>query len=269
MAGTRPCGIQTTGGKPIVDGTLIRSCSSVPGVVANHSFAQGVATAPITVYLGGAGMAGNYVADQVTALREAGIKNPVAGVFTRGMAHDGGMLSSNRNLAADALASAGAARHRAKTEQGFESGFPYGPYNVTLDWSLKTFGINTAPPKLGAQFNLIGYSYGSLIAAQSALFYADAGYQISYLVLVASPISKEFLNEIMASPGVSNVIFVKINTDEIYPGMTEMELIRTVPKMIKDIATPGTGHFYFSADNAEGRQRRRNLAAALYAQGLR
>jgi aryl carrier-like protein len=45
-------------------------------------------------------------------------------------------------------------------------------------------------PSSHKQFNLIGYSYGSLIAAQLAAKYAQRGSFVDYLVLIGSPISE-------------------------------------------------------------------------------
>lgn len=46
------------------------------------------------------------------------------------------------------------------------------------------------------QFNLIGNSYGSLLAAQTANFYAKQGYIVHNLVLIGSPIDADFLKNL-------------------------------------------------------------------------
>lgn len=51
-------------------------------------------------------------------------------------------------------------------------------------------------PQSGTQFNLIGYSYGSLAAAQVAINYGAGGTVVNHLVLIGSPISGNFLQQV-------------------------------------------------------------------------
>jgi pimeloyl-ACP methyl ester carboxylesterase len=60
------------------------------------------------------------------------------------------------------------------------------------------------------QFNLVGYSYGSLIAAQTAHVYASNGHIIDHLVLIASPIDNDFLHELKCNKNIRRVIIIDL-----------------------------------------------------------
>ncbi|MXV18004.1 alpha/beta hydrolase [Hufsiella ginkgonis] len=51
--------------------------------------------------------------------------------------------------------------------------------------------LKNKPLKEGEQFNLVGYSYGSVLQAQAALKLAKSGQVIDNLVLIGSPISTD------------------------------------------------------------------------------
>ncbi|PAU60835.1 hypothetical protein BZL42_09690 [Pseudomonas indica] len=213
----------------------------------------------LTVYLGGAGMAGSYIDDQVNNLMRAGIKNSVAGRLSEGMF-------------VDAIDGVGRFRERVKTIKGLGE---YGPYAKEATWSLDTIGVYRPLPVYG-QFNLIGYSWGSLVAAQMALYYADQGQKVDHLVLVGSPISAEMLAEVRKHPRIKNVIVINLDTqgDKIYAGMPYLELLSTVPDLVTQMGSSqinesGAGHFYYGSSGFEGSLRRQALARSLYAQGLR
>lgn len=58
------------------------------------------------------------------------------------------------------------------------------------------------------QFNLIGYSYGSIVAAQLAAKYAIKGTVIDNLVLIGSPISLEFLQRLKNIAQIKKLIVI-------------------------------------------------------------
>ncbi|MDQ1094926.1 MULTISPECIES: hypothetical protein [Chryseobacterium] len=63
------------------------------------------------------------------------------------------------------------------------------------------------PLKEGEQFNMVGYSYGSFLQAQSALRLADFGQVIYNLVLIGSPISdkSDLMKQLKGNKNIKNV----------------------------------------------------------------
>ena len=114
-----------------------------------------------TLFFGGAGLDGGYIAKMVSALRNVGIHSAMyvdREKWSAGMAADSSI------------------------------GVIYG-----RDFDPRFPMLLRIPKKASSQFNLIGYSYGSVIAAQIAMKYANGGTKIDHLVLIASPISSNFL----------------------------------------------------------------------------
>jgi pimeloyl-ACP methyl ester carboxylesterase len=213
----------------------------------------------LTVYLGGAGMAGGYIDDQIKSLRMVGISGAVVGRNTEGQY-------------ADAVAGVNKHRYRLKKINGMSD---TGPYSVEADWSLKSLGVSRSFPT-GGQFNLIGYSFGSLVAGQSALYYADKGQAVDYLVLIGSPISEEMLGEVRQQSLIEHVVILdlKEHGDPIHAGMSFFDLAEHAPLLGSQMTESserkeGVGHFYYGIDGPSGEQRRLELAKFLYAQGLR
>ncbi|WP_211461986.1 thioesterase domain-containing protein [Collimonas silvisoli] len=194
-----------------------------------------------TLYWGGAGLNGPYIDDQLQALKSAGIQHVYRGVNTTG------------NEKTDALWTATTLR-----------------YEDTDEWTISS-GLDNP----SGQFNLIGYSYGSLLAAQTANFYANHGHIVDHLVLIGCPINSGFLNSLVMNKNIKNVIRINLTDagDPIYAGMSESELVTSVKTLMDQDAASGTsrgiGHFYFRPDSAEGKERRARLAKYLYDQGLR
>ena len=213
----------------------------------------------LTVYLGGAGMTGGYIDDQVKSFRLVGIAGAVVGRNTEG-----------QNT--DAIAGVNKHRYRLKKTNGMSD---TGPYSIDADWSLKALGVSRTAPA-GGQFNFIGYSFGSLIAAQSALYYADKGQIVDYLVLIGSPISEDLLVEVKQHISIRNVVILdlKDHGDPIYAGMSFFDLVVHAPLLFTQMNESGSredgvGHFYYGIDGPSGEQRRLELAKSLYAEGLR
>jgi hypothetical protein len=193
-----------------------------------------------TGYFGGAGLDGEYVQDMAKALGEAGIEN----VF----AMDGSGLSATQQV--DALVGYLALSDKME-------GFPH---------SLKL------PNGESGQLNLIGYSFGSLVAAQFAAKYADAGIKVDNLVLIGSPISSKFLKQLRSNPNIGNVSVKNLSQhgDPIHAGMSTYQAFKALPTLMsQDSSGNGSGHFYYRPDSQVGQQRRRSLAKELYGEGLR
>lgn len=120
------------------------------------------------------------------------------------------------------------------------------------------------------QLNLVGYSYGSVVAAQLAMKYAIGGTHVDHLVLVGSPIRQSFLSALKNQSLIRNIIIVNLDEqgDPIYAGMSSLALATSTPVLMWQIVN-GTGHFYYSVEGQEGDKRRQDLAQFLYNKGLR
>ena len=198
-----------------------------------------------TIYWGGAGLDGPYVEGKLQALRDAGVANVSAGQVD----------SARRNfpqigLFLDAL--------RAGTSLREED---------AGDWVL-------APPPQATSgtFNLIGYSYGSLIAAQTAAYHARHAFTVDGLVLIGSPIGPGLLATLRAHPRIGQVLVVDLaeHGDPIRAGMPQGELTQATPLLVRQmLAQRGEGHFHYAVEGELGRQRWAALAARLRDAGLR
>ncbi len=197
-----------------------------------------------TIYWGGAGLDGPYVEGKLQALRDAGVANVSAGQVD----------TARRNfpqigMFLDAL--------RAGTSLREED---------PGDWVL-------APPPQASSgpFNLIGYSYGSLIAAQTAAYHARHGFKVDRLVLIGSPIGPGLLASLRAHPRVGEVLVIDLaeHGDPIRAGMPQGELTQAAPLLARQmLAQRGEGHFHYAVDGELGRQRWASLAARLRKAGL-
>lgn len=212
----------------------------------------------LTVYLGGAGMEGDYIASQIEKLLSVGIDGAIAGKLTEGIFVDAAAVMKYR--------------YPVRSISGFTA---TGPFKISTDWSLQAAGISRPLPQNG-QFNLIGYSWGSLVAAQTALFYAEKGEVIDNLVLIASPISQEFLSELKGVRGIKRVLVIDLTNkdDRIYAGISEAELIASLPSlseqmMESQLSGSGQGHFFYGVAGEQGEVRRRQLAERLKVEGLK
>lgn len=196
-----------------------------------------------TVYWGGAGLNGPYISDQVAAFQEAGIKHVWIGKRTLGEIPDALRSAIDLRYERDP-------RDRSWMVEGME--------------------------KIAAeQFNLIGYSYGSLMAAHTAHVYASNGHIIDHLVLIGSPIDRDFLTHLQASKNIKKLIIINLTQygDPIFAGMSQWRLFLAKSTLEKQNdasgTTQGIGHFYYRPASEEGRARRRQLAKYLVEQGLR
>lgn len=196
-----------------------------------------------TLYWGGAGLDGPYIKRHSQHFAEVGIKNVYVG---RSMTASQ-WLAKPLNMFADA----------------FRAGLLLrSPDNG--DWAV-------CGMKGGAQFNLIGYSYGSSLAAQTALAYARRGVVVDHLILIGSPIGPELKTALLNNPRI-NVHFVDLREygDPIYPGMSMGEVASAVPTLVRQmIEDKGEGHFYYAHDVSDSDDRIRALARQVYNLGVR
>jgi hypothetical protein len=227
---------------------IIAFASALPAFIAGDPAAQTQMVDPPlrgTTFFGGAGMAGAYVADMVVQLRAAGVANV--------------RLAAAANWSAGAILD-GYAGLTARGRDGDDTDF--GEFGRT-----------------GSQFNLIGYSYGGLRAAQVAADYTSHGGRVDHLVLTATPIDADFLAALQADRRIGSVIVIDLTGegDPIQAGMSSADLVASVPMLGLDFIRsyvpsrfgPARGHFHFADPGPEGRTRRTTLAERLYRMGLR
>lgn len=190
-------------------------------------------------FFDGAGMAGPYIDDIIKSLGHVGIKN--AHAVIREDWSDGVVLDVFNVLTL-----------RNRDEK---------------DTKLALRGST------GRQFNLIGYSFGALQAAQASIDYADTGREINFLVLIAAPISSEFLISLQNHPNIGNVIIVNLDGDPIFAGMSVFELAASLPKLALSFLKGRYGyidsHFILGGKPPIGNSYRMALGKKLYEVGLR
>jgi hypothetical protein len=198
-----------------------------------------------TLYWGGAGLDGPYIKPQLKAFVDAGINHVSVGLT---------------NSASTSLGPAGT------LVDAIRSGLVI-RYEDDDEWII-TKGMDTA----SNQFNLIGYSYGSLLAAQTANFYAKSGHVVDHLVLIGSPIDAKFLATLRSRKNIKKVIVIDLKNvgDPIYAGMTQFELLAVTPQLGADMsASKGEGHFYYAHVVADSQNRWKDIAKRLFSEGLR
>lgn len=203
-----------------------------------------------TYFFGGAGFNGGYIQDMLAALREAGISNVFAGNTKEsiGQSSFGTGAAGYPAMLTDAIA--------------VTSVNQAGYYLIIMNNEFST---------QGPQFNLIGYSYGTIIAAVKAKSYANV-YKgiVDNVVLIGAPIEASLLSELKSNPRIKNVIIVDLKShgDPIFAGMTDWEIITSAPELAGQMVN-SNGHFWYAPLTPEGAKRRRELARYLYSQGLR
>ena len=257
----------------------------------------------LTVFLGGAGMRGDYQYDFIKALKEAGISNVVRGNYS---AYFTGYDENYHELVDTVADSSAVMFYNQDTKdpvglqfvdtRGCEVGkeleflnMKYISYkgktikdeecpntfrfeldttdNIVFD--LKSIEVNEEVPEKG-QFNFIGYSWGAVIAARTAVAYADDGIEIDNLVLIGAPINYSLLQAVQNNPNIKNVIIENLTEygDPIYAGMTDAEILQSAIILMPQMNN-STGHFHYSAETDEGSLRRRKLSKILYNKGLK
>ncbi len=191
-----------------------------------------------TLFFGGAGIDGSYIRSVVSAMHAAGV---ASAVYVDRDKWSGGTLL-------DAFVGVRFARE-------YDPKFPL---------------LLRANPRPAEQFNLVGYSYGSLLAAQVAAKYALRGTRVNHLVLIGSPISHNFLQFLKGIPAIKKIVVLDLDEhgDPIYAGMPYHEVAISAPILGYQM-TRQSGHFYYSVDGPVGQDRHRALANYLYEQGLR
>lgn len=128
-------------------------------------------------------------------------------------------------------------------------------------------------PSSGPQLNLIGYSYGGVIAGAAAYGYTNVTeFCVDNLVLIATPIYRENLELLQKNKRVKNIIIHNLmdKDDIVYAGIERLEMIAKSPAVVYNAITAyGEGHFYYAKEGIEGDKRRRELLGWLKSQGLK
>ena len=199
-----------------------------------------------TVFIGGAGDRGSYKSDFVRAFNEAGISN------TRGSnpsVTTGGRLPGG--FIPDALL-----------------GVPM--LNQDLGENLALYDPALGRTSNDPQFNLVGYSWGAVIAAHQAIAMAQRGECVNNLVLIGAPINQSLKDRLDATSGIGNIIYKNLSDqgDPIYPGISDHGLAASTPELMAQMLQ-NSGHFYYSGTGATGAGRRNALAQELFNAGLR
>jgi len=199
-----------------------------------------------TLYWGGAGLDGGYIKPQLQAFRNAGITDVSVGL-TNSATQD---VGSTAGTLLDAMRSGLFIR-----------------FEDNDDWVISS-GMDV----VSKQFNIIGYSYGSLLAAQTAWFYVKKGNVIDHLVLIGSPIDRDFLKKLKTHKNIKKVVVIDLTQfgDKIHAGMSEAALLGAVPTLGEQMtAGKGEGHFYYAHVTSDSPRRWKELAERLYSDGLR
>ncbi|MDP9902026.1 hypothetical protein [Variovorax ginsengisoli] len=199
-----------------------------------------------TLYWGGAGLDGPYIKPQMEAFQRAGIEHVNIGLTNTANKEIGDRIGP----LIDAIRAGLLIR-----------------YEDDDEWVI-TSGMTDA----SAQFNLIGYSYGSLLAAQTANFYANKGHVIDHLVMIASPISEDFLTKLKGAKNIKKVVVVDLTQfgDPIHAGISQAALIEGMATLKRQQdAGLGEGHFYYAHIVKDSKSRWNALAQKMVAAGLR
>lgn len=251
----------------------------------------------LTVILGGAGMAGGYNAEFMQVFREAGICNPVVGNYSGTHSFgtplfDGGgtgdMLSdaasvifyNDMNIPRSAYVFDGEDwLYKAGQDRSLWVPLEQSPSLLRIarngNYSLARIGVAELVPSNEDQFNIVGYSWGAVIACLVARYYALAEVEIDNLVLIGAPVNGDLYEWIRTMPQIKNIIVENLGRfgDPIYLGMSDGELIAAVPElagtMNADPTAPQVGHFYYSGSGTtDTLNRKRSLVTSLVSRGL-
>ena len=198
-----------------------------------------------TLYWGGAGLDGKYLEPQIRAFEAAEINH-----VSVGLTNTASQQIGEAGMFVDALRAGLTVR-----------------YEDDSEWVISSWMTNESK-----QFNLIGYSYGSLLAAQTANYYAKVGHVVDHLVLIGSPIDRDFLNNLKKRKAIRKIVVIDLvdKGDLIYAGITQWELTKAAPALADQMLSDrGEGHFYYAHVVRDSSKRWASLANRLHSEGLR
>lgn len=200
-----------------------------------------------TVFWGGAGLNGDYLEPMLQAFKNAGIHYIWLGLSNTATK----ILPSKIGTLIDAARTG----MMIKNDDGTDNWRVYPP----------------ASTQAAKQFNLIGYSYGSMLAAQTAKSYANLGYVVDHLVLIGSPIDADFLAMLRKHKNIKKLTIIDLTQygDPIYAGMGFSELVENSIKLgIQMNRDKAEGHFYYGHVIPDSPRRWAELAKRIKNEGL-
>ncbi|HAK16710.1 MAG TPA: hypothetical protein DCM65_10770 [Acinetobacter junii] len=205
-----------------------------------------------TVFWGGAGLDGAYLKPMIQAFTTAGIQYVWAGLSNTSTKTYIGSLGKGF---VGTLMDAARTGVMIKNNDGTDNWRVYPPIST-----------NTAK-----QFNLIGYSYGSMLAAQTAKSYANLGYVVDHLVLIGSPIDADFLGMLKQHKNIKKVSIIDLTEhgDPIHAGMSFFDLVKNAPLLGTQMSNnKAEGHFYYAHVVPDSPRRWAELAKRIKNEGL-
>lgn len=209
-----------------------------------------------SVFVGGAGDNGEYKDDLVNILRDLGVENPRTSnpPVTVGVADPDGNYGLV-NMLMDAMAVIG--MNQDPINEGGISLIPYDPQ------------LSPQHPN-DQQYNLIGYSWGSVVVANQAIGEAAEGRTVDNLVLIGPPLNQSMMDRLEATDGIGNISVINLTSqgDPLSAGMSDLGIISSVPSLVGQMSS-GSGHFYYSPSGTVGHQRRLDLGNQLFELGIR
>jgi RHS repeat-associated protein len=170
-------------------------------------------------FIGGAGNDSdgwNYISRWGQAFRNAGINDFIRINASHGKGGDVAFTNFYRNSATESeynmrVAPAGGGLYPEYTGREV----PVNNSMINSTAKLYKQQLKDNPLKEGEQFNLAGYSYGSVLQAQAAIKLANDGVVVDNLVLIGSPISdkSDLWKELNSNKNIKNVIRYDIKGD--------------------------------------------------------
>jgi RHS repeat-associated protein len=113
-------------------------------------------------------------------------------------------------------------------------------YHKTIKKAVKEIikDLQQNPLKEGEQFNLMGYSYGSVAQAHIALALSDLGYKVDNVILIGSPIpdDSDLFRALNSSKNIGNVIRHDIENDKLSNPSNDTEFGKGGFQNLKDDA---------------------------------
>lgn len=208
-----------------------------------------------SVFVGGAGDNGEYKDDLVSILRDLGVENPRTSnpSATVGVFDSDGKLGLG-NMVMDAAAVIG--MNQDPINEGGISLIPYDP--------------QLSPQHDDQQYNLIGYSWGSVVVANQAIGEASKGVQVDNLVLIGAPLNQSMMDRLSTTEGIGKVSVINLTNqgDPLSAGMTDAGIIASVPRLMSQMGS-SSGHFHYNLSGPVGHQRRLELGQQLIDLGIR
>lgn len=205
-----------------------------------------------TVFWGGAGLDGPYLKPMIKAFEDEGIHYIWAGLSnTSTKTYIGSLFDGFIGTLMDAARTG----VMLKNDDGTDNWRVYPPTST----------------QAAKQFNLIGYSYGSMLAAQTAKSYANLGYIVDHLVLIGSPIDADFLAILKNHKNIKKLTIIDLTEhgDPIYAGMSFSELALNAFELKTQMGNhKAEGHFYYAHVIPDSPRRWAELAKRIKNEGL-